>query len=275
MVKKIFAKSYLWLMLFLMYAPILLLCVFSFTDSKFLGEWNGFTLSLYEDLFKNNEIMVALFNTLMVALVSSICATILGTLGAIGIFYSKKKTKKALELGNQIPVMNAEIIMAVSLAILFTLILSFVNRVTGKETSFNFVTLIIGHMVITTPFVVLSVMPKLKQMDPNIYEAALDLGATPKYALLKVVLPEIMPGILSGFLLSITLSLDDYIITVFTKADTYTTLSTLVFEKTKKVVPPALRALTTIIFFVMLLFVLLINLKQSHTKVKEKRRYGR
>ena len=275
MVKKILAKSYIWLMLLLMYAPIILLCVFSFTDSKVLGIWGDFSFDLYKELFNNNEIMVALFNTLTVAFTASICATILGTLGAIGIYYSKKKMKKVMEIGNQIPVMNAEIIMAVSLAILFTLVFGFFSKISGKDLGFNFITLVIGHMVITTPFVVLSVMPKLKQMDSNIYEAALDLGATPTYALYKVVLPEIMPGILSGFLLSITLSLDDYIITVFTKADTYSTLSTLVYEKTKKVVPPAMRALTTIIFLVMLLVVLLINLNNSNKKVKAKRRYGR
>ena len=275
MVKKILAKSFIWIMLILMYAPILVLCIYSFTDTKTLGSWNGFSFNLYLKLFADQEIMVALFNTLCVAVVSSICATLLGTLGAIGIYYSKKRMKKGLEMANQIPVMNAEIIMAVSLTILFTLIFAIYKKVTGDELEFNFVTLIIGHMVITTPFVVLSVIPKLKQMDSNIYEAALDLGASPTTALLKVVLPEIMPGIFSGFLLSITLSLDDYIITVFTKADTYMTLSTLVYEKTKKVVPPAMRALTTIIFFVMLLVVMLINIKNKNVKVKERRRYAK
>lgn len=275
MVKKILAKSFIWIMLILMYAPILVLCIYSFTDTKTLGSWNGFSFNLYLKLFADQEIMVALFNTLCVAVVSSICATLLGTLGAIGIYYSKKRMKKGLEMANQIPVMNAEIIMAVSLTILFTLIFAIYKKVTGDELEFNFVTLIIGHMVITTPFVVLSVMPKLKQMDSNIYEAALDLGASPTIALLKVVLPEIMPGIFSGFLLSITLSLDDYIITVFTKSDTYMTLSTLVYEKTKKVVPPAMRALTTIIFFVMLLVVMLINIKNKNVKVKERRRYAK
>ena len=275
MVKKILAKSFIWIMLILMYAPILVLCLYSFTDTKTLGSWNGFSFNLYLKLFADKEIMIALFNTISVAVVSSICATLIGTLGAIGIFYSKKKFKKGMEIANQIPVMNAEIIMAVSLTILFTLIFALYKKLTGNELEFNFITLIIGHMVITTPFVVLSVVPKLKQMDSNIYEAALDLGASPKTALFKVVLPEIMPGIFSGFLLSITLSLDDYIITVFTKADTYMTLSTLVYEKTKKVVPPAMRALTTIIFLAMLLVVMVINIKNKNVKVKERRRYAK
>ena len=273
MVKNILARVYVWLMLFLMYAPILLLCVYSFTNSKTLGSWNGFSFELYRKLFADDEIMVALFNTLTVALTASICATILGTLGAIGIYYSKPRFKKVMEIGNQIPVMNAEIIMAVSLTILFTLIFGFYTKVTGNDAGFGFITLVIGHVVITVPFVVLSVIPKLKQMDPNIYEAALDLGSTPTKALYKVVFPEILPGVFSGFLLSVTLSLDDYIITVFTKPDTYTTLSTLVYEKTKKVVPPALRALTTLIFFGMLLIVLVINIRNNKkAPVKGRRR---
>ena len=215
--------------------------------------------------------MTALLNTLMVALVSSFFATLIGTMGAIGILYSKKKTKKALEIANQIPVMNAEIIMAVSLTILFTLMFGIFTKFTGKEYSFNFVTLVIGHVVLTIPFVVLSVLPKLKQMDVNIYEAALDLGASPFTALVKVVLPEIMPGIFSGFLLAITLSLDDYIITVFTKADTFSTLSSLVYEKTKKVVPPAMRALTTLIFLLMLFVVMFINYRNKKLVGREKK----
>ena len=271
MVKKICAKCFIWIMLIMMYLPILVLCVYSFTDSKTLGSWNGFSFELYNKLFADKEIMTALLNTLMVALVSSFFATLIGTMGAIGIFYSNKKTKKALEIANQIPVMNAEIIMAVSLTILFTLMFGIFTKFTGKEYSFNFVTLVIGHVVLTIPFVVLSVLPKLKQMDVNIYEAALDLGASPFTALVKVVLPEIMPGIFSGFLLAITLSLDDYIITVFTKADTFSTLSSLVYEKTKKVVPPAMRALTTLIFLLMLFVVMFINYRNKKLVGREKK----
>ncbi len=271
MVKKICAKSFIWLMLIMMYLPILVLCFYSFTDTKTLGRFNGFSFELYKKLFADKEIIEALVNTLLVAFTSSIISTILGTLGAIGIFYSKQKTKKTMEMANQIPVMNAEIIMAVSLTILFTLIFGIFTKVTGKEYAFNFGTLVIGHVVLTIPYVVLSVLPKLKQMDVNIYEAALDLGATPFKALLKVVLPEILPGIFSGFLLTITLSLDDYIITVFTKADTFSTLSTLVYEKTKKVVPPAMRALTTLIFFLMLFIVLVINYQSKKNLKKEKK----
>ena len=169
MVKKIIGKSYLALILLLMYAPILLLVVFSFTNSTLVGTWNGFSLELYKQMFKNEEIMEALKNTIIIAVVSSLCSTLLGTIGAIGIFYSKDRAKKVINGLNQIPVMNAEIVTAISLTILFVAL--------GIE--FNFVTLLIGHMVITIPFVVLSVLPKLQQLDPNTYEAALDLGACP------------------------------------------------------------------------------------------------
>lgn len=263
MVKKIIGKSYLVLILLLMYAPILLLIAFSFTDSTLVGTWNGFSLELYKQMFKNEEIMEALKNTIIIALVSSFCSTLLGTIGAIGIFYSKEKTKRIINGLNQIPVMNAEIVTAISLTILFVAL--------GVE--FNFVTLLIGHMVITIPFVVLSVLPKLQQLDPNTYEAALDLGATPKKALWSVIIPEIMPGIISGFLLCITLSLDDYIITAFTRNNSFSTLSTYIYGVTAKrgALPATLRALSTLITVVMLLVLLVINARSKKNNVKVKR----
>ena len=238
MVKKIFAKSYIALMLLLLYAPIFVLMVFSFTDSDSLGVWNGFTFDLYKNVFKNEYVMEALRNTVMVAVTSAFLSTILGTMGAVGIFYSKGKAKKTMSFMSEIPVMNAEIVMALSLTLLFTLL--------GIRSSFF--TLIVGHVVLTAPFVVLSVTPKLIQMDGNIYEAAMDLGATPTQAMFKVMLPEILPGILTGFLLSITLSLDDYIITAFLRNKNFNTLGTYVQGVTAKgPLPNVLRALTTII----------------------------
>lgn len=262
MVKKIIGKSYLILILLLMYAPILLLIAFSFTDATNIGTWNGFSLDLYRQVFQNEEIMEALKNTIIVAAVSSVCSTILGTLGAIGIFYSKPRFKKVMNGLNQIPVLNAEIVTAISLTILFVAV--------GIQ--FNFVTLLIGHMVLTIPFVVLSVLPKLRQLDPNTYEAALDLGATPKKALWSVIIPEIMPGVFSGFLLCITLSLDDYIITAFTRDNSFQTLSTYIYGVTAKrgALPASLRALTTLIVIVMLIVLLIINArsKKNETIVK-------
>ena len=260
MVKKVFAKSYIALMLLLFYAPIFVLIAFSFTDSDSLGVWNGFTLELYKNVFKNETVMEALKNTIVVALTSAFIATILGTLGAIGIFYSKGRAKKSMNFLSQIPVMNAEIVMALSLTLLFTIL--------GVRSSFF--TLIVGHVVLTAPFVVLSVTPKLKQMDANIYEAALDLGATPTKAMFKVMFPEILPGILTGFLLSITLSLDDYIITAFLRNKNFNTLSTYVQGVTAKgPLPNVLRSLTTIIVIVIFLILLGINYNVNHKEKME------
>ncbi len=255
-------KFYVYILLFVMYAPILLLIVFSFTDTKIIGNWDGFSLHLYRTLFRDKEIMQAFYNTFLVAISSALVSTILGTLGAIGIFYSKKRTKAIMEGIGNIPVMNAEIVTALSLTILFVFF--------GVQ--FNFITLLVGHVVLTIPFVVLSVRPKLMQMDPNIYEAALDLGATPKKALRSIVLPEIMPGVFSGFILSITLSLDDYIITAFTRDTAFQTLSTYVYGVTSKkgTLPPSLRALTTVITLIALLVLIIVNVKSSGEKKNEK-----
>lgn len=262
MVKKILAKSYIYLILLLLYAPILVLIVFSFTDSETLGVWNGFSFKLYLNMFKNEKVMWALFNTLMVAVVSAAIATIIGTLGAIGIFYSKGKAKKGMNFLSQIPVMNAEIVMALSLTLLFAS-LGFAS---------NFFTLIAGHVVLTAPFVVLSVTPKLKQIDPNIYEAALDLGATPSQAMYKVMLPEIIPGVITGFLLAITLSLDDYIITAFLRNKNFDTLSTYVQGVTSRApLPNILRALTTFIFLIILLILVFVNHRISRKEIQLKR----
>lgn len=251
-------KFYVYILLLLMYAPIIVLIIFSFTDTRIIGNWNGFTLHLYKALFKDEEIMRAFLNTFAIAVASAVVSTILGTLGAIGIFYSKRRAKIIMEGIGQIPVMNAEIVTALSLTILFVFC--------GAK--FNFLTLLVGHVVLTVPFVYLSVRPKLMQMDPNIYEAALDLGATPKMALYRIVIPEIMPGVFSGFILAITLSLDDYIITAFTRDTAFQTLSTYVYGVTSKkgTLPPSLRALTTIITIIALIILIIVNKKSSAEK---------
>ena len=251
-------RFYVGILLFIMYAPILVLIIFSFTNTRIIGNWNGFSLHLYSALFRDKEIMHAFANTFTVAVSSSVVSTILGTLGAIGIFYSKRHTKAVMEAIGRIPVLNAEIVTALSLTILFVFC--------GFQ--FNFITLLIGHGVLTIPCVVLSVRPKLMQMDPHIYEAALDLGATPRKALRSIIFPEIVPGIFSGFILSITLSLDDYIITAFTRDTAFQTLSTYVYGVTSKkgTLPPSLRALTTVITIIALLVLIIVNLKSGNDK---------
>ncbi|MCQ3035187.1 MAG: ABC transporter permease [Bacilli bacterium] len=279
MVKKILAKGYIYLILILMYLPILVLMAFSFSSVTSIGDTGGtFSFEYWQNLFNPEtkiaqEIWTALGNTLIIAVVSALVSVILGTLGAIGAFYSKKKAQKAIELTTQIPVSNAEIVMALSLVVMFVFL--------GIE--FNFWTLLIGHVVLSLPFVYLSVKPKLQQMDPNLYEAALDLGATPRQGLTRVIIPQILPGILSGFLLSITLSLDDFIVTAFTRGAgllsgprNIETLSTLIQAKLKKgPIPPEMRPMTVIIFLAVLAIVILVTVYQNKVGTKAKVRKGR
>ena len=256
--KKIIQISYVVLILLFLYAPIFTLVTYSFVDTPVVSLEEafriGFSLNLYQKLFADSALMTIVWDTLLLALIAAVLATILGTLGALGIYYSKGKLGKAVSASSRIPVINAEIVTAVALVLLFALIFS---------ESRSYFSLLIGHLVITTPFVVLSVIPKLKQMDPNMYEAALDLGASPFRALMKVVIPEILPGILSGFMLSITLSLDDYIISAYTKPAGFDTISTYVYGAMAKSNAnsslPALRALSALIFVVIILVVVLKN----------------
>ncbi|MDD7736407.1 MAG: ABC transporter permease [Bacillales bacterium] len=266
MVRKIFAQCYIYLILIIMYLPILLLAVFSFTVSDQVGVWTGFSFQLYVDLFRNKALMTAVGNTFLIAFVSAIVSTILGTLGAIGSYYSSKRARKMIETMTQIPVVNAEIVIALSLAVL----------VVALSWKFSFFTLLIGHVVLTVAFVYLNVKPKLMQMDPFTYEAALDLGAKPRYALYKVILPEILPGIFSGFMLSFTLSLDDFVITQYLKEPSFETISTYIQKIiSKHPIPPEVRALSTIIFALVLLVVIGNTLYNNHkAKMIVKKRNG-
>lgn len=275
MVKKILAYCYIYLILLFIYLPVFYLIVYSFTASETLGVWTGFSFELYAKLFTNSETLTALGNTLIIAAIASFVSTVIGTLGAIGLFYSKKKYRALWENINQIPVVNAEIVIAMSLTVMFV----FMGRYFfGGASIFSFWTLLIGHCALCIPFVYLNVKPKLTQMDPALYEAALDLGSTPTQALHQVIIPQIVPGILSGLMLSFTLSLDDFIVTAFTRGSgllsgtsQIETLSTLVQTKIKKgSLPPELRALTTIIFIIVLAIVLLRSIKVNRDNKKAK-----
>ena len=277
---KVFGQSIIWIVLLAMYLPILVLIAFSFTKATNIGTWTGFSFDLYKDLFNDAEIMTALGNTLLIAIISAAISTVLGTCGAIGAFYSKRRARRTLEQLNQIPVVNAEIVIALSLTVMFVFLQSYVF---GGANIFSFWTLLIGHIILQVPFVYLSVKPKLSQMDPALYEAALDLGCTQNQALMKATIPQIMPGVASGFLLSITLSLDDFIVTAFTRGagllsgeKNIETLSTLVQAKIKKgPIPPAMRALTTIIFLVVLAAAILITIYRNVKAKSSKKRQGR
>lgn len=279
---RLLGQSIIWIVLIVMYIPILVLIAFSFSKNDNIsleGDFH-FTFELYRDLFLDEEIMVALGNTLILAIASAVIATILGTVGAIGAYYSKKRTRNIIEHVTQIPVVNAEIVMALSLTVMFVFIGTYIF---GGAQIFSFWTLLVGHVVLGLPFVYLNVKPKLQQMDPALYEAALDLGCNQTQALFKTTIPEIMPGILSGFLLSITLSLDDFIVTAFTRGfgllsgeKTIETLSTLVQAKIKKgPIPKEIRALTTIIFLIVLGIVIGTTIYRNVTANKHKVRKGR
>ena len=255
MMKKTFRGLWLILVLLFMYLPILILTVYSFTDTATIGTHGNFSLQNYKTLFTNSDLLSMIGGTFALAAGSSVIATILGTVGAIGAFYSRKFTKQAVGLANQIPVVNADVVTGFSICVLLIVVL-------GIDKS-TWVPLVIGHVTLSTPFVYLSVLPKLKQMDNSIYEAALDLGANARQALFKVTIPQLVPGIISGFLLAITLSLDDYFITTYTKPATFDTISTYVVNATKgsqTEIKTALWALSAVIFIVIIVFVVSDNL---------------
>lgn len=253
--KNIGSKLFIAVTLFLLYMPILVLAFYSFTTSANIGSVHGFSMENYINLFSNEELRSMIFGTVLLAFGSALLATILGTLGAIGAFYSRKPVKSMVGALNQVPVINADVVTGFSVCIMLVVVL-------GIDKS-SYVPLVIGHVVLSAPFVYLSVVPKLKQMDASLYEAAMDLGATPGQALTKVVLPQIQPGIVSGFALAVTLSLDDYFIASYTKPATFDTISTYVVNATKgsqTEIKTALWALSTLIFVIVVLVVLLMNL---------------
>ena len=237
-----------------LYAPIMILVVYSFTDSTMIGSIRNFSLQNYVTLFTTPELLSMIGGTLSLAFGVAVLSTLLGTVGAIGAFYSKKAGKAFIELANQIPVVNADVVTGFSVCILMIAIFKL-----DKET---FIPLVVGQTALCAPFVYLSVLPRLKQMDQQLYEAALDLGCTPGQALRKVVLPQILPSILSGFMTSITLSLDDYFISTYTKPATFDTISTYVVNATRgsqTEIKTALWALSTVIFVIVILVVLVMN----------------
>lgn len=268
-IKSIGKWLFIGLILFFIYCPIVFLTINSFNANDNIQEpWGGFSWDHYKYFFNfDNEPMQVVLQTFLLAFVVAGLSTILGTIGAIGIFYSKKRINATLSAANRVPVINAEVVTAIS----FALFASFF----GIDKS-TFVPLILGQMILCTPFVVLSVLPKLRQMDNNLYEAALDLGASPKKALFSVIIPQILPGIFAGFLLSITLSLDDYVITAYTKPDTFMTISTHIYGLDKNnIVGPQIKAaywaFTAIIFFAIVIVVITANVL-SYKNVRSKKK---
>lgn len=259
MVKKIVGKCYLGLIFVFLYAPILTLIVLSFNESRFRSKWGGFSLKWYGKLFENEAIMEAFGTTILLALVSAAVATVLGTMAGLAINSMKRIPRVLLMTVTNIPMLNADIVTGVSLMLLFLV----VNYTIG------FSSVLLAHITFNLPYVILSVLPKLRQVNKSTYEAALDLGASGGYAFFKVVLPDIMPGILTGFLLAFTMSLDDFVITHFTKGPGVDTLSTKIYAEIRKGIKPEMYALSTILF--VLVFVLLIFMNRHKDKqIKEK-----
>ena len=256
--RKYIKGIFLAIVLLFLYLPIFILAVYSFTDATNIGAIRGFSLHNYVTLFTTPELLGMIGGTHLLAIGAAVLATLLGTMGAIGAFYSKKKTSKLISTMNQVPVVNADVVTGFSLCILLVVVFG-----VSKDT---FVPLVVGHVILCAPFVYLSVMPKIKQMDPSIYEAALDLGATPFVALTQIVIPQIFPGIISGFALAITLSLDDYFVATYTKPATFDTISTYVVNATKgaqTTIKTALWALSTVIFLIVLVLVAVMNLRAN------------
>ena len=250
-------KIYMALVFLFLYVPIFVLIVFSFNESKSRSVFTGFTFDWYVKLFKNEIIISSLMNTLIIAVIASIAATALGTLAAIGINSMKKLPKAVVMNITNMPIINPEIVTGVSLMLLFVFFAARMNL------EFGFVTLLIAHITFDVPYVILNIMPKFKQMDPHLYEAAQDLGCSPFKAFWKVVLPEIMPGVVSGFLMAFTFSLDDFVISYFTSGSTSQTLPITIYSMTRRKVSPEINALSTIIFVAVLVILIVKNIIEN------------
>ena len=256
--KKFLAQTYIWFLLALLYAPLILIAIFSFTESRVLGSWTGFSTQLYANLFsgemqESGSLLAAVENTLLIAVISATVSMVLGTIAAIGIHNLQGRKKQAVSFLNNIPMINPDVITGVSLFLLFVFL----------HISQGYLTVILAHISFGTPYVVLSVLPKLQQMNPNIYEAALDLGASPAYAFRHIVLPEILPGIVTGALFAFTLSVDDFVISFFTTGSGVNNLSILIYSMARRGIHPTINALSTLLFLTVLALLIAVNLRME------------
>jgi len=253
MVIRFIKRFYTFIIFSFLYAPILVLIIYSFNNSRSRGKWSGFTLKWYVELLHDRQILSALYYTILIAIISSVVATVIGTMAAVGI-HNMGKWKKSLIMNiTYLPVLNPDIVTGISLMILFI----FVKMPLG------FISMLLAHITFNIPYVILSVLPKLKQLNKHLYEAALDLGATPAYAFKKVILPEIMPGIITGMLLAFTLSLDDFVISFFTTGSGVSNLSITVYSMARRGINPKINALSSIMFIVVLLLLIIVNNRMS------------
>lgn len=254
--KKILAGSYLGLVFLFLYLPIFILIIFSFNSSKARGHWTGFSLRWYKELFFDSTIISSLTNTLLIACVATVIATLLGTFAAIGLYYMHHKERRLIMAFNQIPILNPDIVTAISLMVIFRLF----------KLQLGLFSLTLAHVIFLIPYVLLSIMPSLNKMERSLPEAALDLGATPSQCVYKVIIPQIQPAILQAALLAFTLSIDDFVISFFTTGNGVNTVSTHVFSMTKRGINPVINALSTIMFIMTLALLIIINYRTSLRK---------
>lgn len=247
--KNIPSKIYLTLLLLFFYTPILYVVVFSFNESKSLSNFSGFSLIWYEKMFNNRMIMEAIYYTVVIAVIATIVSTIVGTITAIGLSKSKRVLKEGILQVNNLPMLNPEIVTAIGFMLLFT----------SMSVKTGFMTLLIAHICFCIPYVILSIMPKLRQLDNNVAEAALDLGCTPWQALYKVIIPQIKPGIISGALIAFTMSFDDFVISLFTTGPGVNNISIYVYTMYKRI-NPSINALSSLIVFVITIILIIINI---------------
>ena len=286
----ILSRLFLGLVFLFLYAPIFVLIVFSFNDSKSNAVWGGFTLDWYVQLLSNRTVLGALQTTLLVSVLATLIATVVGTAAAIGFSSMKRRSRNLFLTVNNIPLTNADIITGVSMMLLFVfagqVLADFSGWLNSQEWAVNanlwfdfsfnlgFITLLIAHITFDIPYVIVSVLPKLRQLDPNLAEAALDLGATRWTAFRKVVLPELMPGIVNGLLIAFTMSIDDFVISYFTAGSQVSTLSMVVYSMVRRRVSPEINALSTLMFLAVLALLIIINLRQNRQEAAVRRRPG-
>ncbi len=264
---KTFGKIFNACVYFLLYAPLVIMVFFSFNESKSTSVFTGFSLKWYSELFSKSDVIQSLYNTIVLAVLSSLIATVLGTVAAVGLYKMKNKfLYNTMNTVTNLPMMNPDIVTGVSLMLLFV----FAGTLLGLKESLSFFTLLIAHITFNLPYVILNVLPKLRQTDEHLYEAALDLGCTPIKSFFKVVLPAIMPGIISGALMAFTLSLDDFVISYYTTGADFQTLPLKIFSMTKKTVKPDMYALSTLIFVTILVLLIIINILQEKSERKAK-----
>ena len=262
----IFSNTFMALVFLFLYAPIFVLIVFSFNSLKSRTVWGGFSLQWYIQLFQNTRILDALKTTLIISVIAAVVATVVGTAAAIGFSNMRRRTRGALMTVSNVTMTNAEIITGVSMMLLFV----FTGRFLGFSQGFG--TLLIAHITFDIPYVILSVSPKLRQLDSNIYEAAQDLGATGFLAFRKVVLPEIMPGVLNGMLIAFTMSIDDFIISYFTAGSEISTLALEIYSMTRKRISPEINALSTLMFLTVLILLVVVNVRQTRQDHAQQRK---